>query len=113
MNTDQPFTPLFQRELAVLLLKDPTAYGQYHEVWKPSYFDDVNQRKIVYAFLQVREIAGEHPTETSMVQQLLNGVKDVRQPLPMDKEELLKELGVLYAAAIPQNKKFSFEIMRK
>jgi len=110
---EQPFTPLFQRELAVILLKDPTAYGRYHEVWHPAYFDDVNQRKIVEAYLRVREMGkGEHPTETSIRQQLLAGVKDVRQPLPMDKEAVLEELVVLYKAT-PQNQNYSLEILRK
>jgi hypothetical protein len=79
------FTPEFQREMVVLLLQDPEAYGKYLDIWKPAYFDDVRHRKISEAFIKVRVSAKEHPTKTSVIQELLGDLKDVRN-LPMDKE---------------------------
>src|SRR5271165_5557802 len=109
---EQPFTPQFQRELLVILLKDETAYARYLEVWKPAYFDDVNQRKIAEVYLKIREKDGTHPTQIVLKQELLAGVKDVRQPLPMDKEAQLAEVDALYKAE-PQNQNYSLEILAK
>jgi hypothetical protein len=104
------FTPQFQRELVVLLLQDPTVYNLYLDIWRPSYFDEVAHRNIVDAFLAIRT-HGEHPTKTSVTQQLLNGT-DRKKPMPMDKEAELEELEALYKA-IPQNKNYSLEIVRQ
>jgi DNA replication protein DnaC len=105
------FTPQFQREMVVLLLQDTEAYGRYFDIWKPEYFDDVHHRKISEAFIKVRVSAKEHPTKTSIIQELLGDLEDVRN-LPMDKEEQLKELEILYAAK-PQNKNYTIEKVRR
>jgi DNA-binding transcriptional ArsR family regulator len=112
-NDHQPFTPLFQREMLVLLLQDPTAYGKYQGVWTPSYFDDVNQRKIVEAFIKARVGAREHPTKATIIQEVLDGIEDVRGVLPMDKVAQLKEVEVLYNAPLPKNKDYTLERVRK
>ena len=100
-NDDQPFTPLFQREMLVLLLQDPTAYGKFRDVWRASYWDDVTHRKIVEAFINARAGAREHPTKTTIIQELLNGIENVRGILPMDKVAQLEEMEVLYNAPLP------------
>jgi DNA-binding transcriptional ArsR family regulator len=100
-NDHQPFTPLFQREMLVLLLQDPEAYGKYRDVWTASYWDDVNHRKIVEAFLRARAGAKEHPTKTTIIQEVLDGIDNVRGILPMDKVAQLDEVEVLYNAPLP------------
>jgi hypothetical protein len=60
LNTNRnPWTPQFQRELLVLLLQLPEAYGQYNGIWKPSYFDDVVHRDIAQAYLTIRALGND------------------------------------------------------
>jgi len=106
-----PWTPAFQRELLVLLLQLPEAYGQYNGIWKPSYFDDIIHRDIAQAYLTIRALGNDHPAKTTLQQELLKDV-DSRFPLPADKAAALAETEILYAAQ-PQNTHYSVQVVRK
>jgi replicative DNA helicase len=112
LNTNRnPWTPQFQRELLVLLLQLPEAYGQYNGIWKPSYFDDVVHRDIAQAYLTIRALGNDHPAKTTLQQELLKDT-DSRLPLPADKAAALAETEVLYQAQ-PQNARYSVQVVRK
>lgn len=103
------FTTQFQRELLVLLLKDPAAYSTYHDIWSPSYFSDHDHVRIATAFLKIRA-EGEHPTEVVLKQELLKDC-DMKN-IPQERVKLLQEVDIIYAAT-PQNQKYSYKIVRE
>jgi hypothetical protein len=110
MSENNPFTPLFQRELMAILLQLPDVYTQYAEIWQPTYFDDPNHRKISAAYIRIRESGNEHPTEVSIRQELLKQYD--YNDLPIDVEEMLKEVEVLYTIP-PQNINYSVQEVKK
>jgi replicative DNA helicase len=112
MGKPHHFTPLFQREMLVLLLQDPTAYGRFHDIWDASYFDDITHVRIFQAFTNVRAGGGQHPNKASIIESLMGGL-DSRGILPMDKIAQLKELDYLYEAPPVENSKFTQSIVRK
>jgi hypothetical protein len=67
---NNPFTPGFQRRLLAMLLQMPGTYSQYNDVWHPTYFDDPSHRKIVHAYMHVRLVGTEQPTQVSLSQEL-------------------------------------------
>jgi hypothetical protein len=107
----QPFTPLFQREMLILLLKDPTAYGRYQSVWNPSCFDDVSHRTRPRSSMRESEPKSTPPRPPSSKKYW--GGRDLRGPLEMAIQAQLKEVEILYNAAIPDNKDYTLERVRK
>src|ERR1700724_3102299 len=105
MSENNPFTPLFQRELMAILLQVPDTYARYQSIWQPTYFDDPNHRKISAAYIRIRTSANEHPSQTTLRQELLKQY-DTSVTLPQDILALLKEIEVLYTIP-PQNVNYS------
>src|ERR1700719_1793448 len=110
--TETKFTPAFQRGLLVLLLKVPATFAQYRNIWKPSIFDNVIQRKIMHAFLHVRTLGKEHPTRDSMEQELSKDYDP--KHLPTERQEIIKELFALYEIDETKiNQNYSLQVVRE
>ena len=95
VSENNPFQPLFQRQLLALLVQLPDTFSRYNGIWSHSYFDDPNHRLIARAYLKIRLLGNEHATRASMLQELLRG-HDHHLALPLDLQVTVRELNYLY-----------------
>jgi predicted transcriptional regulator len=95
MNNPRYFAPLFQRQLLGLLLQNSETYSRFPDIWSATYFDETHHRQIAHAYLKIRQLGGEHPSEASLFQELFKET-DPRAPVPLDRQALRREAEALY-----------------
>jgi hypothetical protein len=66
VSENNPFQPLFQRQLLATLIQAAETFSRYNGIWNHSYFDDPSHRMISQAYLKIRLLGNEHPTRASI-----------------------------------------------